>query len=98
MKPVASLSLQMRHYRAEYWVVVHGTAVVEKVGVVELVGENRSTYIPLGAKQRLTSPGKIPVEMIEMQSGPNLGEDDIVRFDDQYGRTSRLPQTMSKSQ
>jgi mannose-1-phosphate guanylyltransferase len=67
--------------------VVKGTAVVEKNGVEELVGENQSTYIPLGARHRLTNPGKIPVEMIEVQSGTYLGEDDIVRFEDRYGRS-----------
>ena len=87
VNPGASLSLQMHHHRAEHWVVVQGTAVVEKDGVEELVGENQSTYIPLGAKHRLTNPGKIPVEMIEVQSGPYLGEDDIVRFEDRYGRS-----------
>ncbi|MDM7936676.1 MAG: mannose-1-phosphate guanylyltransferase/mannose-6-phosphate isomerase [Cyanobium sp. CZS 48M] len=87
VNPGASLSLQMHHHRAEHWVVVQGTAVVEKDGVEELVGENQSTYIPLGAKHRLSNPGKIPVEMIEVQSGPYLGEDDIVRFEDRYGRT-----------
>jgi len=70
-------------------VVVQGTAVVEKDGVEELVGENQSTYIPLGAKHRLTNRGKIPVEMIEVQSGPYLGEDDIVRFEDRYGRNDQ---------
>ena len=87
VKPGACLSLQMHHHRAEHWVVVKGTAVVEKDGVEELVGENQSTYIPLGSKHRLRNPGKIPVELIEVQSGPYLGEDDIVRFDDRYGRT-----------
>jgi len=87
VNPGASLSLQMHHHRAEHWIVVQGTALVEKDGVEELVGENQSTYIPLGARHRLTNPGKIPVELIEVQSGPYLGEDDIVRFDDRYGRT-----------
>ena len=86
VKPGASLSLQMHHHRAEHWVVVKGTAVVEKDGLQEMVGENQSTYIPLGSKHRLSNPGKIAVEMIEVQSGPYLGEDDIVRFDDVYGR------------
>lgn len=93
VKPGASLSLQMHHHRAEHWVVVKGTAVVEKNGVEELVGENQSTYIPLGAKHRLSNPGKIPVELIEVQSGPYLGEDDIVRFQDRYGR-SNTPASM----
>ena len=87
VKPGASLSLQMHHHRAELWVVVKGTALVEKNGVEELVGENQSTYIPLGSRHRLRNPGKIPVELIEVQSGPYLGEDDIVRFEDRYGRT-----------
>ncbi len=87
VNPGASLSLQLHHHRAEHWVVVQGTALVEKDGVEELVGENQSTYIPLGARHRLTNPGKIPVEMIEVQSGPYLGEDDIVRFQDRYGRS-----------
>jgi len=91
VKPGASLSLQMHHHRAEHWVVVKGTAVVEKNGVEELVGENQSTYIPLGARHRLSNPGKIPVEMIEVQSGPYLGEDDIVRFEDRYGRSEAGP-------
>ncbi|MFN9620961.1 MAG: mannose-1-phosphate guanylyltransferase/mannose-6-phosphate isomerase [Synechococcaceae cyanobacterium] len=87
VKPGASLSLQMHHHRAEHWIVVQGTAVVEKDGREELVGENQSTYIPLGSRHRLSNPGKIPVEMIEVQSGPYLGEDDIVRFEDRYGRS-----------
>ena len=88
VKPGAALSLQMHHHRAEHWVVVRGTALVEKDGVEELVGENQSTYIPLGARHRLINPGKIPVEMIEVQSGAYLGEDDIVRFEDRYGRSN----------
>ncbi|MEB3176411.1 MAG: mannose-1-phosphate guanylyltransferase/mannose-6-phosphate isomerase [Synechococcus sp.] len=88
VKPGAALSLQMHHHRAEHWVVVSGTALVEKNGVEELVGENQSTYIPLGSQHRLTNPGKIPVELIEVQSGPYLGEDDIVRFEDAYGRST----------
>jgi mannose-1-phosphate guanylyltransferase/mannose-6-phosphate isomerase len=87
VKPGACLSLQMHHHRAEHWVVVKGTAVVEKDGVEELLGENQSTYIPLGSRHRLRNPGKIPVELIEVQSGPYLGEDDIVRFEDRYGRS-----------
>ena len=92
VNPGASLSLQMHHHRAEHWIVVAGTALVEKNGAEELVGENQSTYIPLGCKHRLTNPGKIPVEMIEVQSGPYLGEDDIVRFEDRYGRSDQTPQ------
>jgi len=91
VNPGASLSLQMHHHRAEHWVVVQGTAVVEKDGREELVGENQSTYIPLGCRHRLSNPGRIPVEMIEVQSGPYLGEDDIVRFEDRYGRSDLQP-------
>ncbi len=85
--PGSSLSLQMHHHRAEHWIVVTGTAVVQK-GEQELVlSENQSVYIPLGEKHRLTNPGKVPLEIIEVQSGSYLGEDDIVRFDDEYGRS-----------
>jgi len=87
VNPGASLSLQMHHHRAEHWIVVKGTALVEKDGVEELLGENQSTYIPLGCKHRLSNPGRMPVEMIEVQSGPYLGEDDIRRFEDRYGRS-----------
>jgi mannose-1-phosphate guanylyltransferase/mannose-6-phosphate isomerase len=90
VKPGASLSLQMHHHRAEHWVVVKGTALVEKDGRQELLAENQSTYIPLGSRHRLINPGKIPVELIEVQSGPYLGEDDIVRFDDRYGRAKEI--------
>jgi mannose-1-phosphate guanylyltransferase len=93
VNPGSCLSLQMHHHRAEHWIVVKGTALVERDGVEELVGENQSTYIPLGSKHRLSNPGKIPVEMIEVQSGPYLGEDDIVRFEDRYGRTDIAPVT-----
>ena len=87
VKPGASLSLQMHHHRAEHWIVVRGTAIVEKDGEELLLAENQSTYIPLGAQHRLSNPGKIPLEMIEVQSGAYLGEDDIVRFQDNYGRS-----------
>ncbi len=86
VKPGASLSLQMHHHRAEHWVVVQGTARVTRGDDVFLVAENESTYIPLGVKHRLENTGSIPLEMIEVQSGSYLGEDDIVRFDDVYGR------------
>ena len=92
VNPGASLSLQMHHHRAEHWVVVQGTALVVKNGVEELVGENQSTYIPVGCRHRLTNPGRIPVEMIEVQSGPYLGEDDIVRYEDRYGRSDTVRQ------
>ena len=87
VKPGASLSLQMHHHRAEHWVVVKGPALVERDGNEQLVGENQSTYIPMGCKHRLSNPGRIPVELIEVQSGEYLGEDDIVRFQDRYGRS-----------
>jgi len=86
VNPGASLSLQMHHHRAEHWVVVRGTAKVTRGDEVLLLGENESTYIPLGVKHRLENPGKLPLEMIEIQSGAYLGEDDITRFDDTYGR------------
>jgi mannose-1-phosphate guanylyltransferase len=89
VNPGASLSLQMHHHRAEHWVVVKGTALVEKDGSQELLSENQSTYIPLGARHRLSNPGRIPMEMIEVQSGAYLGEDDIVRFEDRYGRSDQ---------
>ena len=84
--PGASLSLQMHHHRAEHWIVVKGTARVTRGDDVFLVSENESTYIPIGTRHRLENPGTIPLEMIEVQSGGYLGEDDIVRFDDIYGR------------
>ncbi|AAQ00809.1 MULTISPECIES: mannose-1-phosphate guanylyltransferase/mannose-6-phosphate isomerase [Prochlorococcus] len=86
VKSGASLSLQMHHHRSEHWVVVKGTALVERDGEKQLLEENQSTYIPLGCKHRLTNPGKIPLELIEVQSGAYIGEDDIVRIDDNYGR------------
>ena len=91
VNPGASLSLQMHHHRAEHWIVVQGSALVEKDGRQELLSENQSTYIPLGCQHRLSNPGKIPVELIEVQSGPYLGEDDIVRFEDRYGRSDLTP-------
>ncbi len=87
VNPGASLSLQKHHHRAEHWVVVSGTAKVTCGERQFLVSENESTYIPLGEKHRLENPGKIPLDLIEVQSGSYLGEDDIVRFDDIYGRT-----------
>ncbi len=86
VNPGASLSLQMHHHRAEHWIVVQGTARVTHGDEVFLVSENQSTYIPLGERHRLENPGKVPLEMIEVQSGSYLGEDDIVRFEDVYGR------------
>jgi len=86
VKPGASLSLQMHHHRAEHWVVVSGTAEITNGDKVLLLSENESTYIPLGHVHRLSNPGKMPLEIIEVQSGSYLGEDDIVRFEDTYGR------------
>jgi mannose-1-phosphate guanylyltransferase/mannose-6-phosphate isomerase len=86
VKPGGTLSLQMHHHRAEHWIVVSGTAKVTRGDEVLLLCENQSTYIPLGVKHRLENPGKVPLELIEVQSGSYLGEDDIVRFEDTYGR------------
>ena len=86
VNPGASLSLQMHHHRAEHWIVVSGTARVTKNDEVFLLAENESTYIPLGVKHRLENPGAIPLDLIEVQSGSYLGEDDIVRFEDRYNR------------
>jgi len=86
VKPGATLSLQMHHHRAEHWIVVSGTAEVTRGDEVILLSENQSTYIPLGVTHRLKNPGKLPLELIEVQSGSYLGEDDIVRFEDSYGR------------
>lgn len=87
VKPGASLSLQKHHHRAEHWIVVRGTAQVTCGEKVVLLTENQSTYIPLGEVHRLANPGTIPLEIIEVQSGSYLGEDDIVRFEDTYGRS-----------
>jgi mannose-1-phosphate guanylyltransferase / mannose-6-phosphate isomerase len=86
VKPGASLSLQMHHHRAEHWIVVSGTAEITNGEQTLLLTENQSTYIPLGQTHRLANPGKVPLEIIEIQSGSYLGEDDIVRFEDTYGR------------
>jgi mannose-1-phosphate guanylyltransferase/mannose-6-phosphate isomerase len=87
VNPGATLSLQMHHHRAEHWIVVHGTAEVTCEDKVFMLAEDESTYIPLGHKHRLGNPGRIPLELIEVQSGAYLGEDDIVRFEDVYGRS-----------
>ncbi|WP_324770338.1 mannose-1-phosphate guanylyltransferase/mannose-6-phosphate isomerase [Pokkaliibacter plantistimulans] len=87
VKPGAKLSVQMHHHRAEHWIVVSGTAKVTINDVEKLLTENQSVYIPLGAVHALENPGKIPLELIEVQSGSYLGEDDIVRFEDKYGRS-----------
>jgi mannose-1-phosphate guanylyltransferase/mannose-6-phosphate isomerase len=86
VNPGAQLSLQMHHHRAEHWIVVSGTGRVTRGEETLLLGENQSTYIPLGVKHRLENPGRVPLELIEVQSGSYLGEDDIVRFEDVYGR------------
>ena len=86
VEPKQQLSLQMHHHRAEHWIVVRGTAKVQRGEEELLLHENQSVYIPLGTRHRLENPGKIPLELIEVQSGAYLGEDDIVRFEDVYGR------------
>ena len=86
--PGAALSLQMHYHRAEHWIVVRGTARVTRGDETFLLTENESTYIPPGTRHRLENPGKLPLELIEVQSGAYLGEDDIVRFDDAYGRAN----------
>ena len=90
VKPGARLSLQMHHHRAEHWVVVSGTAEVTNGTTVTMLSENQSTYIPIGQKHRLANPGKMALEIIEVQSGSYLGEDDIVRFEDSYGRAKAV--------
>ncbi|VUD56660.1 Alginate biosynthesis protein AlgA [Thalassocella blandensis] len=87
VKPGASLSLQMHHHRAEHWIVVSGTALVQKEDEELMLTENQSVYIPLGQKHRLSNPGKLPLQLIEVQSGAYLGEDDIVRYEDDFRRT-----------
>lgn len=86
VKPGAAMSLQLHHHRAEHWIVVQGTAQVTRGDETLLLGENESTYIPLGAKHRIANPGKVDLHIIEVQTGSYLGEDDIVRFEDVYGR------------
>lgn len=88
VKPGASLSLQIHHHRAEHWIVVKGVALVQKGDEVMLLSENESTYIPVGVKHRLSNPGKIPLEIIEVQSGSYLKDDDVIRYEDSYGRSS----------
>lgn len=85
--PGACLSLQMHHHRAEHWIVVSGAAEVQVNDSIQMLTEDQSIYIPIGSKHRLRNPGKLPLTLIEVQSGSYLGEDDIVRFDDNYGRT-----------
>jgi mannose-1-phosphate guanylyltransferase/mannose-6-phosphate isomerase len=93
VKPGEKLSLQMHHHRAEHWVVVRGTARITCGETVKLLSENESTYIPIGVTHRLENPGKMPLDIIEVQSGSYLGEDDIVRFEDIY---ARAPESSTK--
>ena len=86
VKAGRSLSLQMHHHRAEHWIVVSGTARITRNDEVFLLSENQSTYIPIGTRHRIENPGMVPLHNVEVQSGSYLGEDDIVRFDDRYGR------------
>ena len=86
VKPGAKLSVQMHHHRAEHWVVVSGTAKVTKGDKTVLLTENESIYMPVGEVHALENPGVIPLDIIEIQTGSYLGEDDIVRFEDRYGR------------
>jgi mannose-1-phosphate guanylyltransferase / mannose-6-phosphate isomerase len=87
VKPGGKLSLQMHHHRAEHWIVVQGTAKIRRDNEEMMLSEDQSTYIPIGTAHRLENPGKIPLHLIEVQSGSYLGEDDIVRFEDSYGRS-----------
>ena len=89
VKPGEKLSVQMHHHRAEHWIVVSGTANITIGDTTKLVTENESVYIPLGEVHALENPGKIPLELIEVQTGSYLGEDDIVRFTDRYGRVDK---------
>jgi mannose-1-phosphate guanylyltransferase/mannose-6-phosphate isomerase len=87
VKPGGKLSLQMHHHRAEHWIIVQGTAKIRRGEEEMILTEDQSTYIPLGTAHRLENPGKIPLHLIEVQSGSYLGEDDIIRLDDSYGRS-----------
>ena len=89
VKPGQRLSLQKHHHRTEHWIVVSGTAEVQLNETRQLLGENQSTYIPLGCMHRLSNPGKIPLKIIEVQSGAYLEEDVIERFDDDHGRIDK---------
>jgi len=90
VNPGAQLSLQLHHHRSEHWIVVHGTAKVTRGNENFILTENQSTYISIGQEHRLENPGSIPLELIEVQSGSYLGEDDIVRIEDVYGRADFL--------
>jgi mannose-1-phosphate guanylyltransferase / mannose-6-phosphate isomerase len=86
LKPGGILSLQMHHHRAEHWIVVQGTARVTCGDKTFLLSENESTYVPIGATHRIENPGKVALHIVEVRSGTYLGEDDIVRYEDSYGR------------
>jgi mannose-1-phosphate guanylyltransferase len=86
VKPGKKLSLQKHHHRAEHWIVVRGTAEVTIDGAVTALSENESIYLPLGCTHRLANPGRIELELIEVQTGSYLGEDDIIRIEDEFGR------------
>ena len=90
VNPGKRLSLQKHHHRSEHWVIVHGTAEVQIGDTVSMLGENESVYIPRGEIHRLTNPGKIVLELIEVQTGSYLGEDDIIRLDDEFGGVDRV--------
>jgi mannose-1-phosphate guanylyltransferase len=91
VKPGCQLSLQRHHHRAEHWIVVRGAADVTIDGQLTTLGENQSIYLPLGCTHRLANPGKIELELIEVQTGSYLGEDDIIRLDDDFGRVPDAP-------
>ena len=97
VNPGQILSLQMHHHRAEHWIVVKGTGKITRGDEVFILSENQSTYIPLGVVHRLENPGKFPLELIEVQSGSYLGEDDIVRLEDVYGRVANAEEQAGKS-
>ena len=97
VKPGEKLSLQKHHHRSEHWVVVSGTALTECDGKEKLLAENQSTYIPVGSVHRLSNPGKILLRIIEVQSGSYVGEDDIVRLEDIYGRL-KTPKELEEEQ
>ena len=87
VKPGRRLSLQKHHHRAEHWIVVRGTAEVTRDGEVFMLSENESTFLPVGCTHRLANPGRIMLELIEVQTGSYLGEDDIIRLEDEFGRS-----------
>ena len=91
VKPGASLSLQIHQHRSEHWIVIDGTAKVEIDNVTSSLSKNESIFVPINTKHRLSNPNKLPLKIIEVQSGSYLGEDDILRFDDIYGRHKKNP-------